>query len=83
MTERIEKQMFDSVMTFIRTGNPNNPEIPYWEPASRGVHNTLMIDKDTQIRVNHDEQIVRGLGDALMGGMTEGLLKNMVSYTEN
>lgn len=83
VTERIEKQMFDSVMTFIRTGNPNNPEIPYWEPASRGVHNTLMIDKDTQIRVNHDEQIVRGLGDALMGGMTEGLLKNMVSYTEN
>ena len=35
VTERVEKLIFDSVMAFARTGNPQNPEVPNWPASTR------------------------------------------------
>lgn len=58
VTERIEKLMFDSVMAFAKTGNPENPEVPKWEACTPEKESTLVIGKETAVRENFDHALI-------------------------
>lgn len=58
VTEVIEKQIFDSVIAFARTGNPNNDAIPFWPASTPEEEHTLIIDKNTRVVCNHDRELV-------------------------
>ena len=61
VTELLEKQIFDSVIAFARTGNPNNPSIPEWKPSAPGQEHTMIFDSRTRSRVNFDHEIIPAL----------------------
>ncbi len=61
ITERVEKLIFDSVMAFARTGNPENPEVPEWAACTPEKESTLVIGKETKICENFDHELIRVL----------------------
>ncbi len=58
VTERVEKLIFDSVMTFARTGNPQNPEAPDWPASTPETEYTLVIDRESRVRENFDHELI-------------------------
>ena len=41
---------------FARTGNPNHPEIPKWEPVTSNGHQTMIFDTETRFSPDPDSQ---------------------------
>ena len=58
VTERVEAEVFGAVMAFARTGDPNHDGIPAWKPSAPGEEWTLIIDKKTEVRCNHDAELI-------------------------
>lgn len=58
VTEKVEKLIFDSVMAFAKTGNPENPEVPEWAACTPNQESTLVIDKETTVRENFDHELI-------------------------
>ncbi|MCM1254418.1 MAG: carboxylesterase family protein [Clostridium sp.] len=79
VTERIEKLMFDSIMAFAKTGNPQNPETPKWAASTPDKEYTLVIGKETAVRENFDHKLVPVL-ERCMKSVYE---KNMERQMEN
>lgn len=70
VTERLEKEIFDSVIAFARTGNPNNSAIPYWPESTPEEERTMVFGKQTELRCNFDEKLVP-LAAELIGPILE------------
>lgn len=58
VTEKLEAQIFDSVIAFARTGNPNHAGIPEWPVSAPGEEQTMVFCKDTQVRCNYDAELI-------------------------
>lgn len=58
VTEKLEKQIFESVMAFARTGDPNNKEIPFWPSSTPEKEQTMVFWKETGLRCNYDAELV-------------------------
>ncbi len=58
LSERIQKECFESVLAFARTGCPDNSAIPSWPACEEGKENTLIIDAHTRVRENHDHALM-------------------------
>ncbi len=58
VTERVEKLIFDSVMAFAKTGNPENTEVPEWAACTPEKESTLVIGKETKVRENFDHELI-------------------------
>ncbi|MDE7186733.1 MAG: carboxylesterase family protein [Lachnospiraceae bacterium] len=58
VTERVEKLIFDSVMAFARTGSPQNPEVPDWPACTPRQEATLVIGKESAVKVNFDHELL-------------------------
>ncbi|MBP3216938.1 MAG: carboxylesterase family protein, partial [Lachnospiraceae bacterium] len=58
LSERIQKQCYESVMAFARTGCPDNDSIPAWPASAEGAEKTLIIDADTRVRENYDHALM-------------------------
>lgn len=58
VTKRLEEQIFESVMAFARTGDPNNAEIPQWPACTPGQEQTMIFDKTTKLRCNFDAELI-------------------------
>ena len=71
VTERVEEEIFGAVMAFARTGDPNHDGIPAWKPSAPGEEWTLIIDKKTEVRCNHDAELIP-LYARYMGPVFEG-----------
>ena len=53
-------QIFSTTfLNFIRCGNPNNKYLPKWEPFTNEHHNTMIIDRECELREAHDEELTR------------------------
>ena len=58
VTEKIEKQIFDTVMAFAHTGDPNHEGIPFWPASTPQEEHTLVIDKETRVLCNYDQKLI-------------------------
>lgn len=58
VTEKIEKQIFNSVMAFARTGNPSHEGLPQWPASTPDEECTMIFDKETRMRINHDAELM-------------------------
>ncbi|MBQ8637776.1 MAG: carboxylesterase/lipase family protein [Lachnospiraceae bacterium] len=54
----VEKQIFDSVMAFARTGNPNTYAVPEWKACTPDEEYVMIFDRLTEVRCNFDEKLV-------------------------
>lgn len=72
----IQDMIFETVMAFARTGNPNNEKIPHWEPSKTGEENTLVIDEITEVKTNYDHKLME-VFTKYMGPVFEKMMKKM------
>ncbi len=59
VSDRLEGQMFDAFMRFARTGDPNGPGIPEWNPVTIGDEATMVFDRACEVRHNYDDELLR------------------------
>lgn len=56
--EKLEEQIFRSVMAFAYTGNPNNDTIPNWKASTPDEEHTILFSEDTKVVTNHDHELI-------------------------
>lgn len=76
ITEKLEKEIFDSVMAFAKTGNPDNPAIPHWPCCTPDKEHTMIFDANTRVVTNHDHELLPLLKDKMSDLFEEKLAKN-------
>lgn len=57
VTERLEKEIFDSVIAFARTGNPSNPMLE-WRACTASEEHTMVFGPASGIRTNFDAELI-------------------------
>ncbi len=77
VTERVEKLIFDSVMAFAKNGNPENPEMPNWPACTPEEEATLVIDKESVVKVNFDHELVPMLAKVMGPIIARNMAKRM------
>ena len=83
VTEWLEKQIFDSVIAFARTGNPNNPAIPEWPASTPEAEQVLILDENTRVRTNYDHELMAvffGIQAERMNRMRQNLKEGNVQH---
>lgn len=58
ITEKLEEQIFESVIAFAKTGNPNHPGIPHWEKSTENTEPVMMFGENTMLRSNADVEFL-------------------------
>ena len=58
VTERLEKQIFDSVIAFARTGDPSNSSVPHWNNSTPQREYTMVFGENTELRENYDHELI-------------------------
>ena len=58
LSEKIQDQIFETVMAFARTGDPNNAAIPAWPASREGSEQILVIDENTRTLKNYDHELI-------------------------
>ena len=58
VTEKLEAQIFESVMAFVRTGNPNHTALPDWPASTPEEEHTMVFDRQTKLCTNHDVELI-------------------------
>lgn len=58
VTEKLEKQMFEAIMQFARTGNPNHSGISEWKPCTKDEENIMIFDRKCEVKVNYDHNLL-------------------------
>lgn len=79
VTEKLEAQIFDSVMAFARSGNPANPEVPEWPCCTPEKEFTMLFGKETRLGVNHDAELLPPFAEY----QGEIFMKNFFKSMEN
>lgn len=64
ITDRLQDQMAGAWVAFARTGNPNHPLIPHWEPMHVDVTYTMLFDRECTLAKEHDTQLVAWMEQA-------------------
>lgn len=54
----LEQKIFDAVMAFVRTGDPNCESVPEWNPSTPQEEHTLLLRSEPQERINHDRELI-------------------------
>lgn len=57
VTERLENEIFESVMSFAKTGQPGMNSIPDWPCSSASEEKTMIFDEKTHLETNFDHEL--------------------------
>ena len=71
VTETLEKQIFDSVIAFMKNGNPNHAGIPQWDNSSAEEEHTMLFGGNVRTAVNHDKEFLKEFAPASVKIMME------------
>lgn len=47
------------MLSYIRTGNPNNECMPEWKSCTKDRYYTMVIDKEINLREDHDKELIK------------------------
>ena len=59
VTERLEQQICDAWVNFARYGAPSSDALPQWPRCTEDTEYCMIFDKVSEIRCNHDHEIVK------------------------
>lgn len=76
MTERLEKEMFESLMAFARAGDPNHDGIPEWPACRPGEEYTMIFGPQSHVRCNHDKELIPAAGRYVEKAFAEMMRRN-------
>lgn len=74
VTEKLETQIFCSLIAFAKTGDPNNIALPHWPASKPGQEQTMIFCEDTNVRCNHDAKLVP-LAEKHLGPVFEKMME--------
>ncbi|MBQ9047213.1 MAG: carboxylesterase/lipase family protein [Solobacterium sp.] len=66
--QKLQEEMSSSWAQFARTGDPNNPAIPEWHPYTVDEPATMVFDKNTAVRIGHDQKLTEMLHEYTIPG---------------
>ena len=58
VSDKLQEQIFQAVMNFARTGNPNHPELPEWPVCKPDDEATMIFDRTCEVRHNFDDKLL-------------------------
>lgn len=58
VTERVEEEIFRSVMAFAHTKNPSNEKVGTWQACTPEVEHTMVFGEKTELRTNYDAELI-------------------------
>ena len=58
ISDKLEKQMFDAVIHFVETGDPNHLGIPQWPVSTEDREATMIFDRVCTVRFNFDDYLL-------------------------
>ena len=81
VSDKLESQIFDALISFAKTGNPTHLEIPEWPASKADDEATMVFDRTCVVRHNFDDQLLQIHIDAspkfdlmaMMGAMADDI----------
>ena len=58
VSEKLQEQIFSAVMSFAKTGNPNNDKLPTWDASKENDEATMIYDIECECRHNFDYKLI-------------------------
>lgn len=63
--EKLESQIFEAFMSFVKTGKPESDKLPVWEPVTKEQEPTMIFDKDCEVRYQFDDRLYEKIDSIL------------------
>lgn len=82
VTEKLENQIFESVMAFAKTGDPNNSAIPQWPASTPETEHAMIFDAETAEAPNFDRELIPLLAK-YMGPVFVKMRETMMSEVQH
>jgi len=76
ITDKLESQIFEAVMAFARTGNPNHSGIPVWPFNTPEKECVMVFDQNTRVLCNHDHELMPVFMKYMMPVFMQGFAEN-------
>lgn len=57
VSDKLESQMFDAFIAFVRTGNPGHENLPAWPEVTKEQEPTMIFDRICEVRMNFDDEL--------------------------
>ena len=76
LAQTLEHAMFESLMAFARTGNPQVPQLPQWPACEDGKEYTMILDDDPRVGENFDHELVPLAGELMMDAFQKAMEKD-------
>lgn len=74
VTERLEEEIFESIMAFARTGNPSNAKLEGWQACTPDQEHTMVLGAPSGVRTNFDRELIPALAK-YMGPVFERMMQ--------
>ena len=68
VSEHLEDQMAGAWVQFAKTGDPNHGLIPFWPKVTADSVPTMCFDKETDLRIDHDRELMEIYPEPLRKG---------------
>lgn len=65
VSDELEESVFQAVIAFAKTGDPNHPRIPFWPPVSEEQVPTMVFDQQCQVRKDYDDRLYRVIHEVM------------------
>ncbi len=65
VSDELEEKMFDALMQFARTGDPNGGKLPEWKTVTAEEEPTMIFDRECRVANNFDDELLKLMDDVL------------------
>jgi len=65
VSDELEKKMFNALMQFARTGNPNSGDLPQWPVVTSENEPTMIFDRTCRVGYNFDDELMQLMQEVL------------------
>lgn len=77
VSDKLQDQIFNAIISFAKTGNPNHSGIPQWEACTPEHEMTMIFDKECYVAENFDDEILKLLKEFYPEMTLEMLMSSM------
>ncbi len=65
VSEKLERQIFEAFMSFVKNGRPQSGELPDWKPVTPDEEPTMIFDRTCELRYQFDDRLYEKIDSIL------------------